>query len=623
MTSRSSRNQNAYWVKTTDTAKHVLLFLLLLSFNSYAADPSDYYYPPTTAGDDTWVTESAATLGWDVTALADAIAYANQQNSTALVILHKGKIVSENYWDGWDLHTQSRIQSAHKTLGGFVFGIAQEEGLVTQDDFVSSYLNDWSTATAMQEGLVSIRHLQTMTSGMSERIFLGLVDYDTAPDSKWSYNTTAYHLMGDIIELQNPDGDYDQFVQSRLYDPIGMHNSVPFNGFIAKTSENSARDMARFGLMMLGNGTWDGVNIIQDKVYLAQMTTPSQTFNEAYGNLTWLNGGSVYVLPGDDTVFVGELIPEAPADLYAALGAGDKKIYVVPSLDLVVVRHGPAAPDGGGFGPSGFDNTLWQNLCLAMNNCLPPDEVPLGDVTAFASVPGDTNISLTWDNPLDPDFAGVRIRRATGSAPVGPNDGVQVYEAAGTSFTDTELVNGTTYFYSAFAYDVQPNYAGGVNTVATPATGGGNCTDWTEDFSLPFGTTVDNGSTAWSIDDSDLTMVSTGDFFEVRKGEFRARDIDGIGIWSSEIIDTGGQDFVVSVDIRESGQLESTDYIQLSYRLNGASEVLFGNISNDFRGSLTISTGTLTGQTVQVIVRAHNNGGSEMHLWDLVSVDCQ
>ncbi|NOX49412.1 MAG: serine hydrolase [Gammaproteobacteria bacterium] len=618
---------NVIWgthpTKIIRISKYFLLLPLLLSLVSHAADPSDYYYPPTTVGDTTWNTESAASLGWDAIALAAAVTYADQQDSTALVILHKGNIVSENYWDGWDLHTKSRIQSAHKTMGGFLFGVAQQEGLVTREDFVSSYLNNWSTATAPQEAVLTIAHLQTMISGMSEQIFLGLINYDVAPDTQWSYNTTAYHLMGDIIGLQNPDGDYDQFVQSRLYDLIGMNDSVPFNGVIAKTSENSARDMARFGLMMLGNGTWDGVDIIQDKTYLAEMTVASQSFNEAYGNLTWLNGGSVYVLPGDITAAAGELIPEAPADLYAALGAGDKKIYVVPSLDLVVVRHGPAAPDGGGFGPSGFDNTLWQMLCLAMNDCLPSNAVPPGDVTAFSSAAGDTEINLTWDNPLDADFAGVRIRRATGSAPAGPNDGVLVYEAAGTAFTDSGLTNGTTYFYSAFAYDAQPNYADGVSTSTTPATVGGSCTDWTEDFALAFGTIVDNGATAWSIDDSDLTMTGSGDFFEVRNNEFRARDIDGVGIWSSEIIETGGADFVVSVTIRESGRMESTDYIQLSYLLNGAPEVVFANISNDFGSAgITINTPTLMADTVQIIVRASNNGGTEMHRWDQVSVDC-
>jgi hypothetical protein len=62
------------------------------------------------------------------------------------------------------------------------------------------------------------------------------------------------------------------------------------------------------------------------------------------------------------------LIPSAPRDLIAALGKGDKKIYVVPSLDLVVVRHGAEADANGGnpLALSAFDEQLWQRLRAAI-----------------------------------------------------------------------------------------------------------------------------------------------------------------------------------------------------------------------------------------------------------------
>jgi len=600
------------------------IMLSLSVLECSAADPSTYYYPPITTGNDTWQSVSASSLGWNTSALNDAITYAEQQDSTAFIILHKGRIVSENYWDGWNLHTIGKIHSVHKTMAGLAFGIAQDENLVTRDDFVSSYLTGWSNATAAQEALVKIRHLQTMTSGMSDVLYPPAINYETMPDTEWRYNTIAYRLIRDIIGMQNPYGDYDQFVQSRVYDQIGMNDSVPFIGLIAQTSENSARDMARFGLMMLGNGTWDGADIIQDKAYLAEMSVPSQSFNESYGNLTWLNGQNNYLVPGDPTVYSGELIPDAPADLFAALGSGDKKIYIVPSLDVVVVRHGPATPVGGGFGPSGFDNALWAKLCLAMNDCIPGDNTPPDEVSNFVAVAGDTEVALSWFNPTDPDFAGVKIRRSTGGAPAGPNDGAAVYEAAGTSFTDTGLTNGVTYFYSAFTFDNEPNYSSGASTSGTPQSSGGSCSDWTESFSLADGTTVDTGSTAWSIDDSGLTIVNWNDYFEVRNSEFNARDIDGEGVWMSEVIDTGGSSFSASVLIRETGWHENSDYISLRYRINGGPELEFAYRQGNFGSAgITESTGVLSGDNVQIIVRTKNNGISELHYWDNVAVTCQ
>ena len=62
----------------------------------------------------------------------------------------------------------------------------------------------------------------------------------------------------------------------------------------------------------------------------------------------------------------GKLIPEAPNDLMAALGANDKKIYWVKSRDLVVIRHGPSA-GAGAFAVSTYDNQFWTKLMAALN----------------------------------------------------------------------------------------------------------------------------------------------------------------------------------------------------------------------------------------------------------------
>jgi len=124
----------------------------------------------------------------------------------------------------------------------------------------------------------------------------------------------------------------------------------------------SARDMARFGLMVLGNGTWAGKDIIEDKTYLCDATKKSQDLNQSYGYLWWLNGENSFRLPGPASERLeGGLVPTAPADMFAALGAADKKIYIVPSLDLVVVRHGGSAGEMMS-ASSSFDRQLWDML---------------------------------------------------------------------------------------------------------------------------------------------------------------------------------------------------------------------------------------------------------------------
>lgn len=89
-------------------------------------------------------------------------------------------------------------------------------------------------------------------------------------------------------------------------------------------------------------------------------------------------------------------------------------------------------------------------------------------IANFQAVPGDRQIRLTWSNPGDPKLTGVRIQRSTTEYPASPTSGTTVYDGLGVSFLDTGLVNGTIYYYRAYAHDGAPNYSAGVGISATP-----------------------------------------------------------------------------------------------------------------------------------------------------------
>ena len=123
--------------------------------------------------------------------------------------------------------------------------------------------------------------------------------------------------------------------------------------------------MARFGLLAFNNGTWDTTKIVNETFFRNSINT-SQTINKAYGYLWWLNGKTSYHLPQTQMEFQGKLIPNAPDDMYAALGKNDQKIYVSPSKKLVIVRMGESADDTN-FALSNFDNELWSKINLVIN----------------------------------------------------------------------------------------------------------------------------------------------------------------------------------------------------------------------------------------------------------------
>lgn len=134
------------------------------------------------------------------------------------------------------------------------------------------------------------------------------------------------------------------------------------DGAIFNIYHSTARGMARFGLLALNHGKWNNAQII-DANYFNQSISTSQDINPSYGYLWWLNSKSKYMVPGSQIVSPGYLVPNAPADMYAAMGANDQRIYVIPSKQMVIIRMGDASdPENPSFALSGFDTGLWEKL---------------------------------------------------------------------------------------------------------------------------------------------------------------------------------------------------------------------------------------------------------------------
>ncbi len=112
--------------------------------------------------------------------------------------------------------------------------------------------------------------------------------------------------------------------------------------------------------MALNNGVWNGTQVI-NQTYFNSATNTSQSINQAYGYLWWLNGKASYHLPQSQLQLNGSIIPHGPNDMFMALGKNDQKIYVIPSRKMVVIRMGNAA-DSVNMALSNFDDALWQKI---------------------------------------------------------------------------------------------------------------------------------------------------------------------------------------------------------------------------------------------------------------------
>lgn len=252
-------------------------------------------------------------------------------------------------------------------MTGLLVGIAQQEGLIDINNRSAQYLGTgWTSAPLAKENMITVKHQLTMTTGLDDGAtdddctLPGCLLYKADAGTRWAYHNAAYTLLDKVVE--NASGlSYNNFFQQKIRDRIGMNGLWIKSPNANNVFYSNARSMARFGLLMLNKGKWDNTSILSDTNYFNSQVNTSQNLNLSYGYLTWLNGKSSSMLPTLQTVFRVSIIPNAPTDLYAALGKNDQKIYVVPSQKLVVIRTGESAGMVN-FAVSGFDNELWGKL---------------------------------------------------------------------------------------------------------------------------------------------------------------------------------------------------------------------------------------------------------------------
>ncbi|HET9159546.1 MAG TPA: serine hydrolase domain-containing protein [Caulobacteraceae bacterium] len=319
----------------------------------------------------------AAKAGWNADALADVLAYARGQKSTGFMIVQNRQVIAEENWplpadaaqfkanftygtskDGALLED---VASAQKSYIAVIAAATMDRGYLDLDNKVSFYAGTgWSKATPVQEAAITVRHLMEMSSGLTEQL-----TYEAPPGTKFFYNTPAYAIMKPVLEGAVLSA-LDDLTRRFLTEPAGMVDTAwrkrpgAFAGVGNPTGlVTTPRDMIRLGQLVLDDGKAIGGRQVISKAGLDSLFKPTKT-NPAYGHLWWLNGGGGGFRPGSPPPkFDGRLIPTAPADLVAALGAQGRKVYVVPSKKLVVVRMGQAPG-------AAFDNEIWTRLTKAM-----------------------------------------------------------------------------------------------------------------------------------------------------------------------------------------------------------------------------------------------------------------
>lgn len=349
------------------------------------------YYPPLAGS--TWETVDPAALGWCTDEIPALIDFLEQSNTKAFIVLKDGRIAIEHYFGTFTQDSLWYWASAGKSLTAFLVGKAQEEGFLDLDQPSSDFLGaGWTNCASQQEELITIRHQLTMTTGLDD----GGSDNDCTdpacleclaePGTRWAYHNAPYTLLDGVIE-----GATGQALNSYLFNKLtlttglqGAYIQLDYNNvFFSK-----ARALARFGLLCMDQGNWNGNAVMSDADYFNAMVTPSQSLNQSYGYLWWLNGQSSYMLPGFQLQLPGMLCPAMPADAYNAMGKNGQLCNVSPSTGLVVVRMGDLP--GGIFVPNVYNNDIWEQLNnVICTSTAAAESIHTGDLLLFPNPASD------------------------------------------------------------------------------------------------------------------------------------------------------------------------------------------------------------------------------------------
>ncbi|MFD2563484.1 serine hydrolase domain-containing protein [Aquimarina rubra] len=268
------------------------------------------------------------------------------QKTRAVLVIYKDQIIAEKYVDGLDQNSILLGWSMTKSILATNYGVLQKQGKINIHE--KAPIKEWQNDERKE---ITINNLLQMNCGLawdedygsiSDATTMLYLDEDMTkaqihkeamhkPNEYWYYSSGVSNLLSGILRKQfDSYQEYLDFPYREFIDKIGMHSmlietDMAGNYVGSSYAWGTVRDWAKFGLLYLHKGNWNGEQIFNSD-WVDYVTTPSPTSEDDYGGHFWLNAGGFY--------------PDAPRDMYSANGFQGQRVFIIPSKDLVIVRFG-------------------------------------------------------------------------------------------------------------------------------------------------------------------------------------------------------------------------------------------------------------------------------------------
>ena len=287
--------------------------------------------------------------------------YGSRTNTTALIIVHNGHIIRERYADGFGIHAPQRTWSVAKSIAATIVGAAVQRGEVNVA--APAMIANWQS-DADPRRAITLDHLLHMASGLTSDSAGNRTDAIYFGGTTVDEQAPAWPLIaapGTTFRYANNDTLLATLAIAPTFErhpPRAFFDSVSMQGTVAETDWRgnyvlssqvwaTARDLARFGMLYLNDGVWNGTRILPEnwRSYVSTPSGPQPSGDFGYGASFWLMNRSDGV----------------PADTIAAFGNRGQYVVIVPSRDTVIVRRGED-PHGARFDIAAFTRDVLAAL---------------------------------------------------------------------------------------------------------------------------------------------------------------------------------------------------------------------------------------------------------------------
>lgn len=292
------------------------------------------------------------------------------RRTDAIVIIRNGKLIYENYARNFDKDKIHLTWSVSKSILQTMVGISVKNGLIKLDD--PGYYHYEPLAGSESHKKITIRHLLNMSSGLSAEEgyesgplkssviamlytrgrkdmgkFCSELSVRSEPGTHVYYSSCDTNILSALLKKIYSKEDYDNLPYKKIFEPLGIKTATfeqDGSGTFVGSSYlyMTARDLAKIGYLYLNDGIWNGERLLPEG-WVTFTRTPAPGYKTtpysddlAEDNYTahW------YANTGVPERGIHEPWPDAPKDTYAASGHWGQMLFVIPSLDLVIVRYG-------------------------------------------------------------------------------------------------------------------------------------------------------------------------------------------------------------------------------------------------------------------------------------------